>query len=202
MRQMPCSVRRNRSASRSASSPTSSPAGMRTPRSITDILQLGSAAHLGVRQDHGIFDVAVGMNMDAGEQQGTTDRGAGNDAASGNQRGDRLAAPLLLVVNELGGRRDFGMGPDRPGSVVKIELGQDIGEVDIGRPIGIQRSHVPPIAARILVRSDAGAAELMRHRPAVFDNIRDDVLAEIMARIRIIRRRAAARQTGIWNSKT
>ena len=35
IRQMPCSVRRNRLASRSGSSPTTSPSGIRTPRSIT-----------------------------------------------------------------------------------------------------------------------------------------------------------------------
>ncbi len=78
------------------------------------------------------------------------------------------------------------MGPDRPGAVVEVELRQGIGEINIRRPIGIQRSYVPPIA-KLTVSSDARATEMMSYGASMFHDVRDDILAEVMTRIWIFR---------------
>src|SRR5450759_3726430 len=46
------------------------------------ILQSCSTSHLGIRQDHCIFDSGIRMNVHAGEQQGTPYRSARNNASS------------------------------------------------------------------------------------------------------------------------
>ena len=84
-------------------------------------------------------------------------------------------------------RRDLRMGPDRPCTVVNIELGDDIGEVNVGGPVGIHGSYVPSIGPWIVVGPDTGGGELVRHRPAVLYEVRNYVLAEIVARIRVVR---------------
>ena len=62
-------------------------------------------------------------------------------------------------------------------------LRPDISRINIGRPIGIQRSYVPPMAAHIIVGSDARAAEMMGYGAPTLHDIRDDLLAEVMTRI-------------------
>src|SRR6202012_2361319 len=81
--------------------------------------------------------------------------------------------------------RYLSVSPDRPLPIVKIELRQDVSEIDIGRPIGVDRSDIAPVGALIITRAHAGTAELVRHGTAVLDDVGDDVLAEIMVRIRI-----------------
>src|SRR5260370_28029509 len=121
------------------------------------------------------------MNMHTGKQQRTPYRRTGNDASAGDKRGHCLAAPAIPIVNELRRRRDFSVGPDRPGAVVEVELRQDIGEINIRRPIGIQRSYVPPIA-KLTVSSDARATEMMSYAASMVHAVRDDILAEVMTR--------------------
>ena len=144
-------------------------------------------AHAHVRHDDGIFHVRIRIDVHPGEKQGAAQCGAGYDASSRDKRSHRLSAPLLLIVNKFGGRRDLRMGPDRPCAVVNIELGDDVGEVNVGGPVGIHGSHVPPIGPWVVVGSDAGGGELVRHRPAILYDVRNHVLAEIMARIRVVR---------------
>ena len=102
-----------------------------------------------------------------------------------------LAAPPFPVVHELGRRRDLRKGPDRPVAIVEVELRHHVGQVDIGLPIGVERADVAPIgarriAARLAVAAHARAREVMRDRLAVLDQIRDQVLAEVAARVRIV----------------
>ena len=148
------------------------------------------AADLRVGQDDRLVDGRIGMHAHAGEQQRTRDRRAGNDAAARHQRRDRDAAPAVDVVHELGRRRDLAVGPDRPGAVVEIEVGDDVGQVDVGRPIGVDRADVAPVDVRLLAGDDAGLREMVRDRFAVGDEVGNDVLAEIVRRIGIGRRRA------------
>ncbi len=88
-------------------------------------------------------------------------------------------------MDEFRRRRDLAIGPDRPAAIVEVEVGNDVGQVDIGGPIGVDRSDIAPIGLGFLARRHAGLREVMRHRFAVLDEVGNDVLAEIMARIRI-----------------
>src|ERR1700687_2070768 len=121
------------------------------------------------------------MDVHASEEQGATQRRAGYDASPGDKRSHRLSAPALVIVDKFGGRRDFSIGPDRPCAVVEIKLRQDIGEIDVGGPVGIDGSDVSPVGTRIIAGPDAGAGELMGYRPAVFHDVGNDILAEIVA---------------------
>src|SRR5712675_3203229 len=119
------------------------------------------------------------MDVHASEEQRATQRRAGYDASSGDKRTHGLSAPALLIVNKFGGRRDFRIGPDRPLAIVKIKLRQDISEIDVSGPVGVDGSHVSPVGSRIVAGPDAGVRELMGHRPAIFHDIENDVLAEV-----------------------
>ena len=66
----------------------------------------------------------------------------------------------------------------------KDQAPQNICEIDVGGPVGVDGSHVSPVGARIIAGPNAGAGELMGHSPAVFHDIGNDVLAEVMARVR------------------
>ena len=103
------------------------------------------------------------------------------------QRRDREAAAAVDVMDEFRRRRDLPIGPDRPAAIVEVEIGNDVGQVDVGGPIGVDGSDVAPVGLGLLARCHAGLREVMRHRFAVLDEVGDDVLAEIMARIRIRR---------------
>ena len=97
----------------------------------------------------------------------------------------REAAPAVHVVNEFRRRRDLAIGPDRPAAVVEVEVGDDVGKVDIGGPIGVDGPDVAPIGLGLLGRRHARLREVMGDRLPVLDEVGDDVLAEIVARIRI-----------------
>ena len=127
-----------------------------------DIRRAHAAADLDIGQDHRVIQPRIGIEPDAGEQQRTVDAGAGDDAAAGDERGDGHAAPPVLVMHELRRRRHLAIGPDRPFLVIEVEVGHDIGEIDIGLPIGIDRADIapigvrpPPRSARRSARSDA-----------------------------------------------
>ena len=85
-------------------------------------------------------------------------------------------------MDELSGRRDFGIGPQRPASIVEIELRDHVGQIDIGFPIGVDRAHVPPIALRLASRPHARVGEVMRDGLCVLHHVGNDVLAEVARR--------------------
>ena len=145
IRQMPFSERLNRRASSSASSPTTRPGGNAHALLHDHVAQPGAAADIGVRQDQRILHLRVGMHVHAVEQQGAAQECPRNDAAAGHQRGNRLAAPAVLVVHELGRRGDLGIGPDWPVAVVQIERRRHRGQIDIRLKIRIDRPDIPPI---------------------------------------------------------
>ncbi len=60
-----------------------------------------------------------------------------------------------------------------------------MGEIDIGLPVGVDGADVAPIGLALEVGPDAGMGEAVGHRFAVFDDIGNDVLAEVAARFGI-----------------
>ena len=97
------------------------------------------------------------MHVHAGEQQRLAQERAGDDAAAGYQRGNRLAAPADLLMHEFGRRGDLGIGPDRPVAVIQVERGDDRGQVDIRLPVRVQRADIAPVGLTLGAGGDAGA---------------------------------------------
>ncbi len=54
--------------------------------------------------------------------------------------------------DELGWRRDLGIGPERPVTIIHVELEHHVSEIDIGFPIGIERADIAPIFLDLLGR--------------------------------------------------
>src|SRR4029077_15081000 len=108
------------------------------------------------------------------------------NAAPGDQGGHGLSAPSIFVMNKFRRRRDFGISPNRPRSVIEIELGHHVCKINVCRPVGIDGPHISPIAA-LVVAPYAGSTELMCDRAAMLHDVGDDILAEIVARIGIVR---------------
>jgi len=95
-----------------------------------------------------------------------------------DKRTHGLSAPALLIVTNFGGW--IRIGPDRPLAIVKIKLPQDIREIYVGGPVGVDRSHVSPVGARIIAGPDAELENWMGPPPGRFSRYRNDVLAEVM----------------------
>ncbi len=146
-----------------------------------DLPQPGAAIDGAIGQHHRLVQLRVGMHARAGRQQRPLERAARDDAIARDQRVDGRAAPPLEIMHELGRRGDLGKGPDRPVAIVEIELRHDVGEVDIGLPIGIDGAHVAPVGDFLVRRAHAGPRETMRPGRAVLHDVGNDVLAEIAA---------------------
>ncbi len=139
-----------------------------------------------VRQQHRVFERRIGMRAHAGEQQRIAHLGPRDDAVAGHQRGYRRPAPPVLVMDELRGGHDFGIGPDRPGAVVEVELRHKIGQVDIGLPEGVDGADVAPVGFLLKAGLHAAVGETVRDGFAVLDDVRNDVIAEIVAGIVVL----------------
>ena len=90
-------------------------------------------------------------------------------------------------MHELGRSGDDLVRPDRPFSVIHVQLGHRIGEVDIGFPIGIERADIAPIFLDLLARTNGARREEMRDGFAMLDDIGDDIAAEIALAVGIVR---------------
>ena len=92
-------------------------------------------------------------------------------------------APSVLVMDKFRGRRDLGMRPYRPGPLVKVKVRHGVGQVNVGRPVGVDCADIAPVTWLIVAGSNAGLAEPVRNRAAVLHHVGNDVFAEIMAGI-------------------
>ena len=104
------------------------------------------------------------MRLDAGKEQAAIERRARDDAAARHHRGHGLPTAALLVVDELGGGRQLGIGPDRPFGVPEVQLGGEIRQVDIGLPEGVDGAHILPVGRR--ARRAQSAWRVRHDRPA------------------------------------
>ena len=80
------------------------------------------------------------------------------------------------------------VGPYRPAIVIEVEHGVGRGQVNVGLPVRIDRSHIPPVVLLIrplFRRMDATHLERMRQGNAVTHGGGNDVLAKIVAGRRI-----------------
>src|SRR5450759_5292889 len=90
-------------------------------------------------------------------------------------------------MHKLGWGRDFPVGPDGPVRIIKIERRNQVSELDVGLPKGIDSPDVAPVGLRLGIALHAGFRERMRHRLAVPNDIRNDILAKVAARFRVSR---------------
>ena len=90
-------------------------------------------------------------------------------------------------MNKLGWGSDFPVGPDGPVCIIKIQRRDQVSKLDVGLPEGIDRPDVAPVGLRLGIALHAGLRERMRHRLAVPNDIRDDVLAKVAVRFWVSR---------------
>src|SRR3546814_7842203 len=76
-------------------------------------------------------------------------------------------------MHELGGRGDFGIGPERPAPVVEVERRHHVGQVDICLPIGVDGADVAPIGHGFAFGADATAGKAVGDGLAMLDDVRD-----------------------------
>jgi len=70
---------------------------------------------------------------------------------------------------------------------VQIERRDEVGQVDIRRPERVDGAAVAPVRLGLETGAHAAVGEQVRHSLAALDQCGDDVLAEIVRRIRICR---------------
>ena len=79
------------------------------------------------------------------------------------------------------------MGPDRPTIIIKIELRIGSREVDVGIPVSIDGTDIAPVGCLARPRAHRALLEPVRHGLAAGHDARNDVLAEIVAGLRVAR---------------
>ena len=90
------------------------------------------------------------------------------------------------------------MRPDRPFLIVHIQIGNDLGQFHVGFPIGIDGSHITPIRHIVIPHADTALLKTLRKHAIFFNHVRDQILAEIVAGMRIIRIANQLFDTGNW----
>ena len=112
--------------------------------------------------------------------------GAGDDAATRDDRIDRRAAPPVLVEHELRRRLLQLVGPDRPLLVVEIQFRRHVHQLHVGLVVGIDRADVAPV----VLRARLHVGERIGEHLQLVDRGGDDVAAEIV--LGSVRRAASA----------
>ena len=84
-------------------------------------------------------------------------------------------------MQELGRRQLRLVGPDRPVGVVQVEQWLGGREVDIGVPVGVDRSHVAPVGCDTRRTANAAPGERVRCGVAAAHRARHDVAGEVVA---------------------
>ncbi|CCC96390.1 protein of unknown function [Azospirillum baldaniorum] len=149
--------------------------------------QAAVAADVDVRQDHGLMQLAEGVDAHLAEQQRILHQRAGDDAAARHQAVHRHAAPVLVVEDELRRGQLLLVGEDRPLAVVHVELRRDVAEVEVGLPIGVDGADVAPVGLRLMAVQDGRLGEVVGHHPRPAGHqMGDDVLAEVARRAGIV----------------
>src|SRR5215475_7581417 len=116
-----------------------------------------------VIEDHRVLDAGAAVHADPAAEHGVPDNAAGEDAAAGDDGVDRVAAAILVVERELGGRIGVARGPKGPLAVVEVERGAHGPEVHVRLVVRVEGPHVSPIGRRVRIfTGDLIALEVVR----------------------------------------
>src|SRR5439155_15199652 len=95
----------------------------------TDVLiqncpaNFGAPADVAVVQNDGVFHQNSGVHAHVPPDDRIAHHATGKDGTAGDDRVDGLAAPVLVVEGELGGRIRESGGPEGPFAIVEVERG-------------------------------------------------------------------------------
>mmetsp|Transcript_28475 Transcript_28475/g.53348 ORF Transcript_28475/g.53348 Transcript_28475/m.53348 type:complete len:417 (-) Transcript_28475:13-1263(-) len=151
------------------------------------VFQTCLAVDFAIRHRHHPFELGIGMRAHTGEQKTPIQGRTRDDAPTRHHGRHRMAAPPFLIVDELGGRREFRIGPDGPGRVIKVEFGIKVGQVHIGLPERIDRSHIAPVWLFLKPAAHARPAKGMGHRLARGHDVGNDIAAKVVIVLRVFR---------------
>ncbi len=133
-------------------------------------------AYVHVREDHGVLHRRIGIDPDIGEQERVAHHGPGDDAPARDHGVHRHAAAVVVVEDELGGRKLLLVGPHGPLLVVEVERWGDTDQFQVGLPEGVHGADIAPVE----LGPGAGVAEGEGEHPVLVDDRGDDVLAEVV----------------------
>src|SRR5215469_1619084 len=113
-----------------------------------------------------------GLHAAAGEDGAVTDDGVKSDTHAVGIGKDKLRRGILLLP-----------GAQRPGLVVEVEDRRNADEVHVGFVVGVESAHVAPVEGFFGVFVD----EVIGEDAMLGDDARDDVLAEVVGGLGILR---------------
>src|SRR5581483_10338155 len=102
-------------------------------------------ANVAVIEDDRILDYGAGVHADAAAEHGISDEASGQNAATGDDGIDRLAAPAFIIERKLGGRIRVTDGPHGPLAIVEVQRRVNGSQVHIGVIVGVDGAYVAPV---------------------------------------------------------
>ena len=86
-----------------------------------DFVQVRAPADIAVVQNDALVNHRARMDPDPSAEHGIPDHTAGQEAATGDDAVDRLAAPVVLIESEFSRRIGIAYAAHRPFAVIEIE---------------------------------------------------------------------------------
>src|ERR1035437_5455029 len=141
-----------------------------------------TAADADMREQDAVVHLGVGVDAHVVGEDGVLYDAAGDDASVGDDGIERGAGASGFSENEF--RRGILalVGADRPLFVVQVEDGRNRDDVHVGFVVGFERAYVAPVARFFLVLID----EIVGKDTVVVDHLGQNILAEVMAGLRIL----------------
>ena len=147
---------------------------------------LGVAANVAVIHDDASFDHSAGVNADTASENGFAHQASGEDASTGDDAVEGLAATIGLVENKFGGRIGIAGAAYGPLAIVEIEFGLDVVQVHVGFVKGVDGADVAPVRSDVFnLARNAVSLEVIGEDGSGASEFGQDVAAEIVMAVRI-----------------
>src|SRR5277367_6422882 len=135
-----------------------------------------AAADVDVVEDDALIEFAVAIDAHIEAEDGFGDASARNNRARANDGIERDAHARGIGENEFGGRILLLPGVQRPAFVIEVEDRGDGDQVHVGFVVGLDGADITPVRFFFFIF----VAKIVGVDAMLFDDARDDVLAEIV----------------------
>src|ERR1700691_5496827 len=135
-----------------------------------------TAAYVHVIEDDTLVEFAVTVDAHSEAENGFGDAAAGNDGAGADDGIERDAHAGGIGEDEFGGRILLLPGVQRPALVVEVEDRRNGNQVHVGFVVGLDGADIAPVGFLFFIF----VAEIVGEDPVLFDDARNDVLADIV----------------------
>src|SRR5277367_3395034 len=135
-----------------------------------------AAADVDVVEDDALIEFAVAIDAHVEAEDGFGDASARNNRACADDGIERDTHAGGIGENEFGGRILLLPGVQRPALVIEVEDRGDGDQVHVGFVVGLDGADITPVGFFFFIF----VAEIVGEDAMLFDDARDDVLAEIV----------------------